>query len=69
MKLSRCDHTFLVNAIEDALAEFEELSYEKEWFVTSVTDKLESALVILAQEESHYDGRTSTVRQKGLPGV
>jgi len=35
------------DAVEAALAEFEQLMYDKEWFVTNVVDQLEEAQDIL----------------------
>lgn len=64
--LSKNDLRHVRNALEDALEEFNELMNEKEWFVTYVTDKLESAIEIITEELESYDqDRTSVSRQDG----
>jgi hypothetical protein len=69
--LSKNDLRHLLNAIEAAEAEFEELMLEREWYVTEVTDQLASAKQIVQEELESYDNkqkdRTSTTRQEGSP--
>jgi hypothetical protein len=45
--LSQNECVFLKNTLLEAREEFEELVREKEWFVTSTLDLLDSALEIL----------------------
>jgi hypothetical protein len=56
----------LTSALESAQAELQELIHEKEWYVTSVTDQLASALEIcyrelntLREEDIIYHGTKS----------
>jgi hypothetical protein len=46
------DRLTVLDAIESAEAEFEQLTHDKEWFVTSVTDRLKDAKVILWNDGS-----------------
>lgn len=48
--LSRNDLRHLLNALEAASAEFEELMNEREWYVTDVVDVLASATEIVQSE-------------------
>ena len=48
--MKRCDLLHILSALEDAEVEFEELMKEKEWYVTSVTDRLTSAKLIIIEE-------------------
>lgn len=42
----------VISTLEDCAAEFEELMIEKEWFVTEVVDRIETALEVLATAET-----------------
>lgn len=67
--LSKSDLRHVLEALDDAEAEFTELMNEREWFVTYVVDKLASAKQIVQEElESYAQDRTSSVRQKGPQG-
>lgn len=46
----RSDLLHVLTALEDAEEEFSELVLEKEWYVTAVTDKIESSIQIIKQE-------------------
>lgn len=64
--LSKNDLRHILEALDDAEAEFDELMREREWFVTYVTDKLASAKQIVQEElESYVQDRTGSVRQQG----
>lgn len=47
--MTRADLLHVLDALQDADAEFEELMLEKEWYVTAVTDKLASAKQIIEE--------------------
>jgi hypothetical protein len=47
MHLSNNEIVFLRETLKDCYTEFEELVLEKEWYVTEVLDRIESALEIL----------------------
>ena len=47
IQLSSNESAFIKDTLLEAREEFEELVREKEWYVTSTLDKLESALEIL----------------------
>ena len=48
--LTKADLIHVLTAIEDAAEEFDELMKEKEWYVTSVVDKLTSSKLIITEE-------------------
>jgi hypothetical protein len=54
----------LLDAVQSASSELEELVVEKEWYVTSVTDKLDSAEEIILGE---LETIKSDKRQEVLP--
>ena len=60
----------VLDALEASEAEFEELMSEKEWYVTSVTDRISSAKQIIIQEIAEYDAnvKTDSKRQTGATG-
>ena len=45
--LSKAEMSHVHEAMDKAMYEFEELMKEKEWYVTDVTDHLESAIEII----------------------
>lgn len=47
MHLSNIETAFLRETLKACYTEFEELVLEKEWYVTEVLDRIESALEIL----------------------
>lgn len=53
--MTKSDLKHLLNAIDSAALEFEELMREKEWYVTDVTELLYSSrrIVLDALEENH----------------
>lgn len=64
--LTKSDLRHILEALDDAEVEFEELMNEREWFVTYVVDKLISAKQIVQEELESYDQvRTGSVRQAG----
>lgn len=56
--MNRSDLLHILSALEDAEAEFEELMKEKEWYVTSVTDRISSSKLIIIEEL-----KNATIRQ------
>lgn len=56
--MNRSDLLHILSALEDAEAEFEELMKSKEWYVTSVTDRISSSKLIIIEEL-----KNATIRQ------
>lgn len=57
LNLKKSDLQHLLDAYDDAILEFEELTREQEWYVTDVVDKLASAreIVLSAIAEVTHD--------------
>lgn len=51
--MTKTDWLHLLDAVDDALTEFNELINEKEWYVSDVVDKLGSARQIINE---HLEG-------------
>ena len=49
-KMKRIDLLHILDALESAEAEFEQLMLDEEWFVTEVVDKLVSAKQIVEEK-------------------
>jgi hypothetical protein len=52
--MTKSDLNHILDALECAEAEFEELMIEREWYVTNVTDRIQSAKQIIIQELEKY---------------
>ena len=61
--MNRSDLLHVLGALEDAEAEFEELMKEKEWYVTSVTDRITSSKLIITEELKN------ATSHKNVPGA
>lgn len=48
--MNKADLIHVLDALEDAWEELDELMREKEWYVTKVTDKLESAQLLIREK-------------------
>lgn len=55
--MTKADLKHVLDALEDAETEFEELMNEKEWYVTSVTDHIASAKQIIIEELERVTNR------------
>lgn len=51
MELSAMEALFILETLEGARSEFEELVKEKEWYVTEVLDRIESSLQIITSKD------------------
>lgn len=63
--MNKADLRHVLDALEDAEAEFEELMLEKEWYVTSVTDRITSAKQIIIEELEHVSANKDSQPRQG----
>jgi len=62
--VTKTDLLHVLDALEAAEAEFEELMVEREWYVTSVNDRIASAKQIITQEITLHGNNRHTASSK-----